>query len=556
MPSPETGTNTSFLAASFYLADLHVVLSNLTHTKVALSGCEPRLVIDIYLREDTMMQEADMIIVGAGSSGCALAGRLGANHDRKVVLLEAGRGFKSVEEFPSEILDINSEGVESIGSPYNWSFYGSLPDERLYPVSRGRILGGCSSINGAYFIRGTPGDFNLWCQLGNTEWSYEKVLPVFRRLEHDWDFDSEFHGSNGPVPVQRDFSTRSHPMTASLFEAAGSLGFPEIVDKNVPGLPGIGLIPRNVVGGRRVNAAMSYLLSEPNQGNVEILGDHTVRNVIMRGARAVGVEVEHDQRIFPMFAEDIILSAGAIKSPQLLMLSGIGAAPELRKHGIKIVHHAPGVGRGIMDHLKVNVAYLPLATYPLGPFSVSRHSCLNFTAPGSPFAGDIEVTNQVGTEAETRETLTVGLHQPESRGEICLRSPDPGIPPIISYKNIASHDLSRMRGALGLVNELLATRPLADKITKITNGEDMTGLTSGEVDKWIRHNVRMVHTSGGCRMGREADEYAVVDQYCRVHGVDNLRVVDTSIMPSMVSHGTSATSLMIGEYGADLYGRA
>jgi choline dehydrogenase len=536
------------------------------------------------------MERFDVVVVGAGSSGAPLAVRLTDNPDRSVALLEAGPSYDRPEDFPPEILEPGRMGATFPGHPNNWSFLGALTPELVYSIPRGRILGGSSAINGVYFIRGTREDFDGWAQLGNDEWSFDKVLPYFRGIEHDHDFGGEFHGSDGPIPVVRRHDARDYPVTGAFFGSALELGFPEEPDKNAPGPPGVGLIPLNVGSGRRVSTAISHVIPNLARPNLTVRGDTFVRRVVFDKRRAVGVEVETAGGISVIGAGEVVLSAGSVKSPHLLLLSGVGPADELRALGVEVVADAPGVGRNFTDHPHLTVEYRPRDK--VAPGAPYLPASLNLTSEGSTRPGDLEILcrmapftalmlgsgkgsamstvagilgrpiktlrsmrgmslrRAVGQARQSRElSLGAALQQAASRGSIRLVSTDPHTQPEINYNYLSEpSDRARMRQVLRVAVEMLeagAFRPLVERRTQPRNADLRS---DAALDRWMTDHLHTaIHLSSSCRMGPASDPEAVVDQHCRVRGVEGLRVVDTSIMPHVTSRGPNATAVMIGE---------
>ncbi|MGB0096819.1 MAG: GMC family oxidoreductase N-terminal domain-containing protein, partial [Solirubrobacteraceae bacterium] len=332
-----------------------------------------------------------MIVVGAGSAGSVLAARLSEDPYRSVLLLEAGPSFNSVARLPAEIRHVGSLAATVPGHPNNWAFTGALTPELTYPVPRGKIIGGSSSINGAYFMRAVPGDFERWVQAGNDAWSFEKVLPYYRRLEDDRDFGGPLHGAGGPIPVKRQGGEVMSPVTAAFIEACLELGFVEEEDKNRPGAPGVGLIPLNAVDGLRVSTAVAYLIPIWRRPNLTVRGDTFVRRVLFDGTRAIGVEAEIGGWQGAIYAAEVVLSAGAIGSPQLLMLSGVGPGDGVRALGGRVVHDAPGVGKDFADHPDLWVTYRPRGPIPTHPHMAFPQAAINYTADGSDVVGDMEI---------------------------------------------------------------------------------------------------------------------------------------------------------------------
>jgi choline dehydrogenase len=540
----------------------------------------------------------DVIIVGGGTAGSVLAARLSEDSGRSVLLLEAGPSFNTVARLPPEIRQVGSLAAAVPGHPNNWSFSGRLTQELTYPVPRGKIAGGSSSLNGAYFVRGVPDDFQRWVDTGNDQWSFEHVLPYYRKMEDDRDFGGQFHGAGGPIPVERQGGDLMSPLTAAFIEAGLRLGFAEEDDKNCPGTPGIGLLPLNAVDGVRISTAVAYLMPSLARSNLEVRPHTFVRRVLFHGDRAIGVEAEdragRQERIH---AGEVILCAGAIGSPHLLLLSGIGPADELRALGVPVVRDSPGVGKDFADHPELWVLFRPKRMMmPTHPDMAFLQAALNYTADGSNIVGDMEIVCGVRSIGEitvgsgisslrgiadilrrplrTRDALRgvalrrlladaqahadvpliCGLQQELSRGDIRITSASPHVPPLLDYNYLAeAADLERMRQCVRLAAELLDAAPLGRLIATRTSPSDADLATNQAVDKWMHSNLATaIHMSATCKMGPASNERAVVDQSFRVHGVSGLRVVDTSAMPELIRRGPSATAVMMGERAADL----
>jgi choline dehydrogenase-like flavoprotein len=529
----------------------------------------------------------DVVVVGAGTSGAPLAARL-ADAGRRVLVLEAGADHPTPADFPPVLRDAARMGAAVPGHPANWDLTGVLTEDLTFPVPRGRVVGGSSALNGGYFIRGTPGDFDGWAAAGNDLWSYERVLPAFVRLEADREFgDRPGHGSAGPVPVTR--APGGHPLVEALGAAAAELGFPDEPDKNAGGPPGYGPVPFNVAGGVRVNTAMAYLSPRRGSPRLTVRGGVHVRRVVVEGGRAVGVETADGT----VRAAEVVLSAGAVGSPQLLLLSGIGPADELLALGIEVVADVPGVGAGCTDHPDVYVTYRPARRLPMPHDMAPLHSVLNTTADGSAASGDLEVLpwlkpfsrvmvartssgvadvlrrpratlralrgaslHRLLDTARRRDDLFLGvaLQREDSRGRLRLASADPGVQPRIEYRYLTEEsDRRRLRQGVRLAAELLRTTAMAPLVAERTGLPADVLADDRELDRWVRrHLATAVHLAGTARMGPDSDPGAVVDQHLRVRGLDGLRVVDTSVMPQVTSRGPAATAVMIGERAAEL----
>jgi choline dehydrogenase len=500
----------------------------------------------------------DVVVVGAGTSGCVVAARL-ADAGRRVLLLEAGADHPLSGDFPPELRDPATMRAAAPGHPANWDLSAELIPGRTAQVPRGRVVGGSSALNAASFIRGTRSDFDGWAAAGNDLWSYDAVLPAFCRLETDADLgDRPGHGSDGPVPVQRPRD--GHPLADGFAAAAEELGFPAEPDKNADGPPGYGPVPFNVSNGMRVNTAMAYLSPRRGLTGLTVRGGVPVRRVVVERGRAVGVETADGV----LRAAEVVLAAGAVGSPHLLLLSGVGPAGDLRSAGVPVVADVPGVGAGFTDHPLVYVGFRPAAPLPMPAGRLPLHGVLHATSAGSPVAGDLELLPWLtpfsritgGPEGPHEDELVVGagLQREDSRGRLSLAGADPARQPRLDYRYLTEDsDRRRLREAVRLAVALLRTRALTPMIA------DGAGLPVGvvdrdaDLDRWIReHLTTAVHLAGTARMGPPTDPGATVDQRLRVRGVSGLRVVDTSVMPQVTTRGPAATAVMLGERAAEL----
>ena len=489
----------------------------------------------------------DVVVVGGGSAGCALAGRLTEDPDVHVLLLEAGPAPAAPEGFPATVRDVASLAAADPDGDHCWGFTTELMPGRTARVGRGRLLGGSSAVNGANHVRATPADVDGW-----PGWSYADALPYYVRGEDDQDHLASYHGQDGPVPVLRPAGELLAPITERFLGAALTLGVPAEPDLNAGGPPGVGLVPANVRRGVRVNAAMAYVL--PHLGrrdNLTVRGDTPVAGVVLDGDRAVGVRTVTGEVVE---AGEVVLAAGSVKSPQLLALSGIGPADALRGAGIAVRHDRPGVGRGFSDHPSVYLAFGDDDS-PLHPEAVSSQAAVHLDSgaldagppdvvPGDP-AGDLEILLFARPFAPGgNRHLMCALQAPESRGAITPTSPDPLAAPRIEHRYLESpSDRARMRAAVRFGGELLRAARFA--IPTPTAGDDA-------LDAWIAANLTTsAHLCGSAAMGPADDPDAVVDPCLRVHGIAGLRVADTSVLPVVPRRGPAATALMLGERAAD-----
>ncbi|MFC4564490.1 mycofactocin system GMC family oxidoreductase MftG [Nocardiopsis mangrovi] len=498
----------------------------------------------------------DVIVVGAGSSGAVLAARLSDRPGRRVLLLESGPAYTRAADVPPEVRDGTTMAAAVPGHPLNWSLTSTVTPGLRRPVPRGRVAGGSGAINGGAFVRATPADFDAMAAAGHPEWSHRAVLASFAALETDHDFTGPGHGTRGPVPVRR-VRTGAAPVTAAFLDACAGLGLPEEADKNAGGPPGAGPLPLNVVGGVRHSALFTHLLPRAGRPGLTVLGGATVRRVRFRGTRATGVEALIGGRPRVFHAPEVVLSAGAVGTPRLLMLSGIGPAARLAGHGIPVVHAAPGVGTRMSDHPSVAVGHLPAAGAVRGPDSPVAEAALHAAAPAGaaglelmPYTAPFDRLIPAPGAAPGPGECAIGVQvlRPARTGTVTLASADPGAPALLSHGHLTTAaDRACMRDGVRLCVDIMETAAFR-AVSPRHNGPPPAVLGSDrELDGWIRARLSTaVHLSGGCAMGDVADAHG------RVLGVDGLRVADTSLLPRVPERGTGATAMVIGEHLARL----
>ncbi|GGF97157.1 dehydrogenase [Rhodococcoides trifolii] len=471
-----------------------------------------------------MTRRPDVVVIGGGSAGSVFAARISENPDLRVTLLESGRGFDA--DWPPELLDASTLPIGP-GSEWTDVIDVELTPNRPSSIARGRVLGGSGAVNGAYFVRARPEDFAPWPQ---SQWSWPQVLAAYRRTETDMDFGGADHGSDGPMPVIRSASPT--PITESFETACVRNGFTHVPDLNSHTAgDGFGRVPSNVSEGKRINAALAYLVPARNRTNLEIRTETSVGRILFDGTTVVGVEGRDANGPFVLECDRVVLAAGAVRTPGLLMHSGIGPESELRALGIEVLVDLPGVGRGVRDHPEVAVPYsLPHNSIGGTPLqSVLHHDGLELR----PFSSSFD--RMIAGLPVSDPSIGVALMNPTSRGDIVVPR-DPYEPPRIRYRYLESaDDRDALAAGVELARSLLATMGFEPDAPAALTSRLGTSL----------------HLCGSARMGD--DDSAVVDERCRVRGVDGLSVVDTSVFASVPSRGPHASALMVAERAAELY---
>lgn len=528
------------------------------------------------------MEQYDYVIVGGGSAGCVLANRLSASGKHQVCLLEAGKSDDSLLiRMPSAVVALMRSAV------YNWQFWTEpqpqLGNRKLY-WPRGKTLGGSSSINAQVYIRGHRQDYDHWAALGNEGWSYDEVLPYFRKLENFEPGADAYHAQGGPLNAMRQL--QPNPMAAVFIEAAQQAGHRRNDDFNGAEQEGVGYYHVAQKDGERCSNARAYLRPAEGRRNLNILTSVLATRVLFDGKRAVGVRYFSNGVYRDVFARrEVIVCGGAIGSPHLLQLSGVGPAEHLRAKGVPLVHDLPGVGGNLQDHLDIVVSTksktrLGLSFHPLSlwrslrallKFLLSRRGELTSnvaesggfikTAPEEPvpdlqihFTALVNPTHGLKLRPVFRHygycVMTCDL-RPLSRGTVRLRGSDPLLPPAIDPNHIADdRDLRKLVTAVRKAREILA-QPAFAPHTAMEMEPGAQVQSEDDLRQWVREHAETIyHPVGTCAMGKGPD--AVVDSRLRVYGLTGLRVIDASIMPTLVGGNTNAPTTMIAEKGADM----
>ena len=495
------------------------------------------------------------IVVGAGSAGAALATRLSEDPERSVLLLEAGPDYPDLETMPVDLKFGWGTGADFVvEDEHNWKYTAkSTAKGPTMDVPRGKVTGGTSAINGQVFLRAIPEDFEYWVSMGNDEWSYEQVLPYYRKLETDTDFSDDFHGTEGPIIVRRHPLDELQPDQAAFYNACVAAGYAENPDHNHPDATGVGPYPLNNPEGIRWSTAIGFLSMARHRINLTIRANCTTRRVLFDDTRATGVEVESGGESFVVNGDEIILSAGPIGSPHLLMLSGIGPADQLAEHGISLVKDVPGVGQNLRDHPTVHVSWRAQPDVPAPPQEVGPQKvALRYTAPGSDIKNDMIKVMRF-RKIDRLLVMSVGLYLALCKGELKLQSPDPDVQPSLYYNYLQEpEDRRRLREGVRLCLELVDMKEFEKVVGERVNPDDAALASDNALDEWLMRSVStMHHISCTAKMGPDSDPMAVVDQHGRVKGVQSLRVVDGSIMPDCTRANTNVPIMMMAERIAD-----
>ena len=503
----------------------------------------------------------DVIVIGGGSAGSVVAARLAENVATSVLLLEAGTDYPDLSNLPAEIQNGYSRDGEAENSMHNWALRGTITEEQgEIHVAQGKVIGGGGSINGQVYLRGIPEDFDDWASWGNEEWSYEKVLPFYRKAETDLDIKDDFHGTEGPLPISRKPGETWPVIQSAFYTACLQRGYDTTEDMNGPNPTGVAVVPMNNQNGVRMSTAITHLGPMRHQLNLTIRGNVFVRRILFTDGKVTGVEAESGGEVFTVEGGKVVLSAGALKSPHILMLSGIGPKEQLEEFGVPLLQDTPGVGANLRNHPIAPISFRVKEGITLAPDASGVRIALRYTAKGSKESNDMMMTTSSVFNLFTGEELPerIGriscvLELPAGAGFVRLNSSDPTVQPKFDYRYFShKEDMRRVRDGVRLAVDILETdayKEVSDH--RVAPSEDILA-DDDALDLWIRHTVGSArHVSGTCKIGPDSDPMAVVDQQCRVKGFEGLWIADSSVMPQVPRANANATAIMIGERVAD-----
>ncbi len=497
-----------------------------------------------------MQSPFDIIVVGAGSAGSAIAARATEDPNRRVLLLEAGPDYPDISQTPFDLVNSHNNSYND----HDWGFAYQPTRGRVVVFPRGKVTGGSSAVNTTIALRGMPQDYDEWADLGNDQWAWEKVLPAFNRLERDLDFGHEpYHGDAGPISIRRYPEDELLPQHQAFLSSARDLGYPDCPDANDPSGWGAGPHPMNKLGRLRVSCAVGYLAPARIRPNLEIRANTFARRLVVKNGRCTGLEVETAAgEIAELSARLVVLSAGALMSPAILMRSGIGPKAQLEAIGIEVVSDTPGVGQNLSDHPALSVACIVKDSAIIDFDQPLIQTILRYTADGSEKRNDLQI-EQISFAGKPggppKFVIAAVLEYQYGRGELRLEAADPHVSPVIDNR-FCEDDRDVTRLVACFKDTLAFTRKgaLADLVEQVTFPDPARPTDDEAIAELCRRFAGSgFHPSGTVKMGPSNDAQAVVDQFGCCHALDGLVVADASIMPGVPRANTNLTCIMIGE---------
>jgi len=492
----------------------------------------------------------DVLIVGAGSSGCAIAARVSEDPNLTVALVEAGPDYERLDDTPDDLVNSHNNSYND----HDWGLVYEPTSGRKDRFPRGRVVGGSSAVNTTIALRGMPEDYDEWAAQGNPGWSWADVLPSFKRLERDLDFpDASYHGDSGPITIRRYPPAEMVKQQQAFLDSADALGYPYCADANDPDGYGAGPHPMNKLGRLRISAAVGYLAPARIRPNLDVISETLTRRLMMEGGRCIGVEVENNQgEIRTIKANLVVLSAGSLMSPSILVRSGIGAKKQVESLGIESVADMPGVGENLSDHPALGVVCQVKDPSLIDFDQPIIQTILRYTAEDGLKRNDLQI-EQISFAGRAGGApmfmLAPVLEYQYGRGRLRVTSADPQKGPSIENRFCEDpRDASRLAQCMQDTLAFTQTGALADMIEAVTFPDLSRGIAREDLEKLCRKfSGSGYHTCGTAKMGPADDVMAVVDQEGRCHKVAQLVVADASIMPSVPRANTNLTCFMIGE---------